>query len=257
MDAFLIFEPFLASLWWVVPVAVIIVLFKSARVKGYFGEFLVRMSARLMLDKKEYHAFHNIMLATPDGSTQIDHVFVSQYGLFVIETKNMKGWIFGEPSQATWIQQIYKKTFKFQNPLRQNYKHIKALESLLSISPEVIHSVIVFVGDSTFKTSMPENVTYVGGFIRYIKSKRQQVLSESQVKSIISTIDSGKLKATFQAQREHIRNLKSRSELGSTHLCPKCGSSMVLRTAKSGTNQGNQFWGCSQYPKCRTIQKIS
>lgn len=35
-------------------------------------------------------------------------------------------------------------------------------------------------------------------------------------------------------------------------MCPKCGAAMALRTAKSGTNAGGQFWGCTNYPKCRT-----
>ena len=37
--------------------------------------------------------------------------------------------------------------------------------------------------------------------------------------------------------------------------CPKCGSEMVLRTAKMGSNKGNQFWGCPNYPHCRGILK--
>ncbi|WP_232209291.1 hypothetical protein ACN2MM_06290 [Alkalilimnicola ehrlichii MLHE-1] len=32
---------------------------------------------------------------------------------------------------------------------------------------------------------------------------------------------------------------------------------MVLRTAKRGANAGNQFWGCSGYPKCRAVQSVS
>lgn len=39
-------------------------------------------------------------------------------------------------------------------------------------------------------------------------------------------------------------------------LCPKCGASMVLRTASKGRNPGQEFWGCSTYPKCRQILKI-
>ncbi len=31
------------------------------------------------------------------------------------------------------------------------------------------------------------------------------------------------------------------------------GTDMKLRTAKSGTNKGNQFWGCGNYPRCRSI----
>lgn len=38
-----------------------------------------------------------------------------------------------------------------------------------------------------------------------------------------------------------------------TPSCPRCGKPMVLRTSKRGQNQGEQFWGCSGYPKCRGI----
>ncbi|MGR5279715.1 nuclease-related domain-containing protein, partial [Vibrio rotiferianus] len=89
-----------------------------------------------------------------------DHIVVSKYGIFVVETKNMKGWIFGSARQRQWTQKIYRHSSKFQNPLHQNYKHIKALETLLGCSEEHLHSVIVFIGDSTFKTEMPPNVTY-------------------------------------------------------------------------------------------------
>lgn len=36
--------------------------------------------------------------------------------------------------------------------------------------------------------------------------------------------------------------------------CPKCGSEMVRRTAKKGTNAGNQFWGCSRFPACTGVR---
>lgn len=38
--------------------------------------------------------------------------------------------------------------------------------------------------------------------------------------------------------------------------CPKCGSEMILRTAKRGANAGNQFWGCFNYPACRTVLRL-
>jgi len=38
--------------------------------------------------------------------------------------------------------------------------------------------------------------------------------------------------------------------------CPKCGAEMILRTAKSGANAGKRFWGCSNYPKCRSIIRL-
>ncbi|MBW6473590.1 MAG: topoisomerase DNA-binding C4 zinc finger domain-containing protein, partial [Anaerolineaceae bacterium] len=41
-----------------------------------------------------------------------------------------------------------------------------------------------------------------------------------------------------------------------TPRCTKCGAEMVMRSAKSGPNQGKRFWGCSNYPKCRNILPI-
>ena len=230
---------------------------KTPWFKGYIGELTVRLSAKLLLDKDIYRPIHGVTLKTPDGTTQVDHVFVSRFGLFVVETKNYSGWIFGDESQATWTQKIFKITNKFQNPLRQNFKHIKAIEALLNIPIEKIFSVIVFVGGSTFKTTMPEHVTYAGGYVRYIKSKTKAIFTESEVEDIFQSICGGRLKPSLATNHLHINNLKKRNDLTAAHSCPKCGSEMVLRTAKSGKNVGNKFWGCSQFPKCRSIQNVT
>jgi predicted RNA-binding Zn-ribbon protein involved in translation (DUF1610 family) len=244
------------KLFWLLPVIFVIGIFKTPWFKGIVGEALVKFAAKLRLPKHIYHPIHNVTLPTPDGTTQIDHIFVSRFGVFVVETKNMKGWIFGNEKQAQWTQKIFKKSFKFQNPLRQNYKHQKALEAALDISSETIHSVIVFAGDSTFKTPMPNNVTVGSGYIRYIKSFTDTVLSDDQVQQVVSQIQSGRLEPTLKTHRQHVQQLKTRADKSAERKCPKCGSTMVLRKAKRGTNVGQEFWGCSAYPKCRVVQKI-
>ncbi len=231
-------------------------IFRTAWFKGLMGELLVRCLVFIGLNKNIYRSFNNVFLPTPDGTTQTDHIVVSKYGVFVIETKNMKGWIFGDESQSTWTQLIYKKKYTFQNPVHQNYKHIKALESLLDIDSKAIHSVVVFCGGATFKSDMPENVIYAGKLISHIKSKAQQVLSDSQVEDVISAIESGKLKDTSQTNSDHVDSLKSRRDPNSKQLCYKCGSPMVLRTQKRGDKKGRRFWGCSRYPKCRVIRNV-
>jgi Nuclease-related domain len=99
-------------------------------------------------------------------------------------------------SQAQWTQTIFKRSFKFQNPLRQNYKHVKALEAVLDVPPETIHSVVVFAGGSTFKTPMPANVTRVGGYTSYIKSFSAPVLDEWHVQLALSRIQTRRLAPT-------------------------------------------------------------
>lgn len=209
MDFTPIINQVVGVLWYLIPFSILAVVLKLAWFKGIAGEFIVNLSAKLFLDKEKYHLIKNITLPTGNGSTQIDHIIVSKYGVFVVETKNMKGWIFGRPNQKTWTQKIYKHSSKFQNPLHQNYKHIKTLESILELNEQQIHSVVVFVGNSTFKTDMPENVTYGGGYIRFIKSKTQPVLNESEVSKVISKIEVGRLTPSFKTNREHVKYVKN------------------------------------------------
>ena len=253
---FSLLAPFASMLFWLLPLAFAIGLLKSPWVKGYLGELLVRLFARWGLDSQTYHRLHNVTLPTPEGTTQIDHIFLSRYGIFVVETKNMSGWIFGSERQAQWTQKLYKRTFKFKNPLRQNYKHLKALEATLGVSPEHLHSVITFVGGSTFKTEMPANVTQGIGFVRYLRSFQQPVFSEAEVDAMLQTLQTGRLAPTLATHREHVQNLKRRSDPTAERQCPKCGSALLIRTAKSGAKAGKQFWGCSTFPKCRTMQNL-
>ena len=257
MDFTPIIQAVFKQMLWVVPILVIIGLFKTPKVKGLFGEAFVKLLAKLKLPADVYIPIHNVTLPTADGTTQIDHIFVSEFGVFVVETKNMKGWIFGAENQAQWTQQIFKVKNKFQNPLRQNYKHVKTLEASLGIPPEGIISVVAFMGQRKFKTEMPKNVKHGIGYVRYIKSFKTTILSQEQVDSVVAQIQSGRLEPSRATDKDHVKQLKSRKSASADRMCPKCGKPMVLRTAKKGSNSGNQFWGCSGYPSCRTIQELT
>lgn len=246
----------LNSLWWVIALAFLTGLVKMPWFKGLCGEVLVKLAARLRLPVGTYKPIHNVTLPTQGGTTQIDHIFVSRFGIFVVETKNMKGWIFGGEHQAMWTQKIYRKSFSFQNPLRQNYRHAKALEEALDVPSQVIHSVVVFTGSAKLKTRVPKNVTRGAGYVTYIKSFQEVVLSEAEVQEAFTKIQAGRLAPTRETHLEHVAALKSRSDPNAQRKCPKCGSMMVLRTAKRGRNAGDQFWGCSGYPQCRVVQKV-
>ena len=257
IDFSMLFSQLFSNLLWVLPLFILGALFKSAWFKGVMGEAMVNFSARLFLDKNVYHLIKNVTIPTEDGTTQIDHIIVSRFGVFVVETKNMKGWILGSAQQKTWTQQIYKSKHKFQNPLQQNYKHTKTLEAALGLTPDKLISVVVFVGDSAFKTQMPANVTSCGGYIRFIKSHATVVLSEAEVQQIIGQIAAGRLKPSIKTHVQHARHVKeivaAKQAASTAKSCPKCGSVMVLRTSKKGPDAGIQFWGCSAFPKCRAV----
>ncbi len=244
--------------WYFFLIPIVITFFKTPFFKGFIGEVIINIVSTLFLDKKKYHLLKNVTLPTEDGTTQIDHIIVSKYGIFVVETKNMKGWIFGGEQQKMWTQQIYRHKTQFQNPLHQNYKHVKTLETVLNMEPERIISVIVFVGDATFKTSMPENVNYPRGYINFIKSKNEILLSDDEVKEAIRVIESGRFDRSFKTNREHLKHVKNIvKEKLSGQVCPRCGCAMALRQVRKGVNAGNQFWGCSKFPKCRGTLKYS
>jgi hypothetical protein len=169
---------------------------------------MINMSARWKLDKNVYHLLTNVTLPTEHGSTQIDHIIVSVYGVFVIETKNFRGWIFGRPHQKKWIQQRYKKRYSFQNPIHQNYKHIREVQSISNLEYKQLHSLVVFVGNSEFKTAMPDNVIYGGRFIKFIESKTEKVLSPKRVIEIIQAIETNRLRRSLKTQRAHVLHVK-------------------------------------------------
>jgi len=198
------------------------------------------------LDGKIYRRIHDIVIPAQGGTTQIDHVLVSVYGIFVVETKNMDGWIFGEERSPKWTQCIYGKKFQFQNPLHQNYRHTRALAEYLKIPHETLRPVVFFIGECEFKTPMPPNVLE-RGICRYIQSFREQIFSPSQADVIFGALSEAK-RQPAATRTIHVTGLKVRHE---GDACPKCGSSLVLRTAHRGSNAGNQFYGCSSYPKCR------
>ena len=229
---------------------------RSAWLKGRLGETKVNVGAELLLDQRVYRLIKNVTLSVGDGTTQIDQLVVSPYGIFVIETKNMKGWIFGDPNQAQWTQLIYRYKGKFQNPLRQNYKHVIAVQELLGIGSHQIFNVVVFVGDCTFKTPMPPEVVQgVFALSKFIRSKRIPVLAEHELPGFIDSLLAHRLDPGLRTNLTHVQNVKrqaSSSEVDAM-ACPRCGAAMVRRTNK---RSGEQFLGCNRYPRCRGTRSI-
>ena len=101
--------------------------------------------------------------------------------------------------------------FKFQNPLRQNFKHIKAVQELLDFVPaEQIKGLIVFSGDATFKTIHPAGVHTIGSMIDYLKSLTEEVLTENRRQFCVGRLECKRLALTQTTDVEHRQNLSAR-----------------------------------------------
>jgi hypothetical protein len=215
--------------------------------RGWFGEKKTTFNMWLSLDADIYRRFHNVIIPAKNGTTQIDHLLVSPHGLFIVETKNIKGWIFGSENQPKWTQSLYRKKYSFQNPLRQTFRQKKILSEYLDLDESIIQTVVYFVGDCKFKTQLPANVLN-SGLGRYIKQFRNRILSPEAVDRVITALEQHVSESTLTT-RDHVRSLRERHT--SSTICPKCGSALVERTAKKGPNAGTKFLGCEGYPRCR------
>lgn len=222
-------------------------------IKGWLGEVQGTLAKKIFLDPNVYVDVNNVTISTPNGTTQIDHVIVSRHGVFVVETKNMDGWIFGDEKSPQWTQSIFGKKYKFQNPLHQNYRHTKALSEFLGIDHSKFLSVIMFWGECELKTSLPANVM-TKGYTSYIRGHTAVLFSEQEVQEIAAALKDGMLPKSWATRRQHVASLKDR--FSSSTTCPKCGNPLVLRTAKYGANAGSKFFGCTKYPACRYVAKL-
>jgi len=156
---------------------------------GAIDEWMVHQAARLRLGSSDYHLIRGVTLPIGNGTTRIDRIIVSQYGVFVIDTMNMRGKVFGGKEQRGWVLQTPKGKQAFANPLYQLYRRARLLVSMLGIDARKVFPMVVFVGGSTFKTPMPENVTRAGGYVRYIKSKSMPILTKADMARIVLKIE--------------------------------------------------------------------
>jgi len=164
-------------IWIILFIIFLIGIYKS-KTKGFVGEKSISMFLAT-LDKNKYRIINDLRLKVDGMSTQIDHVIVSNYGIFVIETKNYKGWIFGKEYEDYWTQVLYKEKHSFKNPIKQNKYHIYMLQKALRDYPDLqYHSIVVFMADADLKTNTNNGVMYPQEMLRRIKGFDREVIDD-------------------------------------------------------------------------------
>lgn len=149
--------------------------------KGRLGERATAKVLHQFFKDQKAVVFNDITLKSINDSTQIDHVVVSTKGIFVVETKNHKGWIFGNAKNRYWTQVIFNSKTQFQNPIRQNYKHIKFLEEQMKVSPDLFYTVVVFMDHCEFKTRMPDYVVKLQNLVFFLTSFTTDRITEADL----------------------------------------------------------------------------
>ncbi|MBQ8998673.1 MAG: NERD domain-containing protein [Clostridium sp.] len=228
----------------------ILILIKSyeAKVKGYVGEKLVAKKLS-KLNKRKYKIINNLLLKTLKGTAQIDHIVISQYGIFVIETKNYKGIITGNEYDDNWNQILFNNKEVLRNPIKQNNGHIKALKDVIpALRYKKINSIILFTKRSNLKVNTETTVIYYNKVNKVIKRSRKKEFTKEEVDYIYKKLNELNIDC-FKQRVVHVKNVKRNIKEAEKKLrknkCPRCGGKLKKKKGKYG-----KFKRCKNYPEC-------
>ncbi len=243
---------------------------------GKYGEYLIYKNLKRFEDEGAKFLFNLYVPKEGGGFSEIDVLMLSPKGLFLFESKNYSGWIFGNETQKNWYQTLPvgkgRKSQKevFYNPILQNKAHIKHLRVFLE-KELPLHSVIVFSERCTLKNVETSTLVIhrneVSNAVTHIGRKTETILPESEVLELYNKLypytqldEQTKALHIAQINAEAAASVSENTpaEISSTpsNSCPRCGGVLVIRTATKGNNAGKQFYGCSNFPKCRYIKNI-
>lgn len=228
--------------------------------KGTRGE---RIVGSVLADLPEgYFVFNDVMIKRYNGKTsQIDHVVVSKHGVFVIETKNYDGKIYGSEDAEQWTEYYNyysgwtgrnSDAYKLYNPVRQNEGHIKTLKMLLNKHGFIpFFSLIAFSDDADLKVSVSSaEVTHMYDLPDAILSHTEITLPDETVASIIQAIQDANIDEDAPERVAHIENAQNARNRSIQRIqngrCPRCGGELRLIQGPYG-----EFYGCSNYPACK------
>ena len=222
------------------------------KIKGKMGEFNVSVVLST-LPKDEYQVINDIIIPSKYGTTQIDHVVVSVYGIFVIETKNYKGLIYSGEDAETWTKNMWGNKYSLRNPLKQNYGHVKSLQAILNIPKEMFIPIVVFSNRAKLRVQTQETVINLWRLRSEIKRHKIPIIPSEQLIDYRSSIELAAIddKDIAKSHKANVRqNLNQRTQAIANGLCPRCGGHLVKRNGRCGS-----FYGCSNYPNCKFTMK--
>ena len=233
-------------------------------IKGKQGEAYIHSILKQL--PVDYTVFDDVVLRTASGTTQIDHVVVSKYGVFAIETKNYRGEIYGDDYRQEWKQIIVRnvrfrknwwKTYSyvtknnFYNPVMQSEAHANAIKKALIDWPNLkVVPIVVFAGSAVLNgVNTQHHVVYSGQLLATIQSYNIPLISDAVVDQVKYCLIWKNVRGQVD-DRTHISNVyaakQSYNEKIASGICPQCGGKLVLRKGKYGS-----FYGCQNYPQCR------
>ena len=183
---------------------------------GRYGEFLVYDELKTLEDQGVRLLF-NAYIPKPDGTTsEVDVIIITKCGLFIVESKNYSGWIFGDKHRKMWMQMIGRGIKnQFYNPIWQNHSHCKYLKELLNIDESCLTSYIVFSDRCELKKVPPHTheckVIHRQHLLHYIKEDmnlRKEIFNDLDIIKMYDLIYP-LTKVDEQVKLKHIDNIRN------------------------------------------------
>lgn len=162
---------------------------------GRYGEWKVFDELQSLEEKGSKFLFNAYIPKGNDEYTEIDIIIINASGLYVIESKNYSGWIFGEEHSQRWMQILNNDRHQFYNPILQNKTHCKYLGDYLKIDSDAMVSYIVFSDRCEFK-KIPDNTSkckilhrkHLMHFIEEDIERRTNVFNEAQIEEMYNKL---------------------------------------------------------------------
>ncbi len=220
---------------------------------GQFGEYMIEYALNSL--KGEYVILKNIYVPIRNQRTEIDLLMIHEKGIFVFESKNYNGSIYGKANELNWIEKTKKgNKYTFYNPIKQNNTHIIAIAKYLSLPKKAFSSYIVFSKRSKLK-KIPKNTEQVvilkrNKMLKKLRKElkqREVIYTKQQIKQFKAKIKP-LTNVSKKVKKEHIENTKKKYV---KNVCPFCGKKLIKKTGKYG-----QFMSCAGYPKCKYTRQI-
>ena len=218
------------------------------KVVGWFGEHWTKQALR-KLPKQIYKVINDVMIKLDDKTHQIDHIVVSKYGIFVIETKQYNGYITGSKYDKKWVKHYRGgKVCYYTNPISQNYGHVKTIQELFNLNDNQVFNIVCIPSRAKLNIKHDGELVNNVSICDKIESYKDVVIDNPQ--EIVEILKSKNIDDILQRQRHNINTKKQVEKIDSRDSCPQCGGKLVLRKGYSN------FLGCSNYPKCKYTRKI-
>ena len=184
---------------------------------GLVGELTVQ--GVLLSLPADYYVCHNVMLRTANGfTTQLDHVVVSKYGIFVIETKAHSGYISGDCNQKYWSQTFYRKNGtpsypkSFYSPYLQNAGHLKNLYRITGLPYNYFLGLIVFSSQNVNLSNVYcSNVVHINYLYNIILSYKRPIMSNETVQEVCNLISTQNIQSKYfeRKHKAYVESFKS------------------------------------------------